>query len=289
MLWLFFAQAGYTPRPVADDGIQHMNQAGTVAPKFVFDRSARGDSSHECPKCGKSSDGKSNCCSEGGTWQGQCTLTLADGGQHTWSDGYDACDSDIVLHSVAPGKVAANCADWCSHWTVLAPECAGCESNKPKKGGLSILDFLHDKQAKGVPPEDAASVVESEPPQNPSVAYQIATPDRRGGGDTTVMKAPKRKCQSQWDGDCDRSDLHEPLQRPCQSLWDGDCDRSALRELRLPNQGPSREEWASKEAKASQEKVQQTEKQAQQQEKQDRATLLESSGLDELVPVAVPG
>jgi len=137
MLWLFFAQAGYTPRPVADDGIQHMNQAGTAAPKFVFDRSARGDSSHECPKCGKSSDGKSNCCSEGGTWQGQCTLTLADGGQHTWSDGYDACDSDIVLHSVAPGKVAANCADWCSHWTVLAPECAGCQQGTNLAAGTA--------------------------------------------------------------------------------------------------------------------------------------------------------
>lgn len=187
------------------------------------------------------------------------------------------------------GANTQTCVAWCSKWTNLAPECAGCESTKPKKGGLSILDFLHDKQAKGVPPEDAASVVESEPPQNPSVAYQIATPDRQGKGDTTVMKAPKRKCQSQWDGDCDRSDLHEPLQRPCQSLWDGDCDRSALRELRLPNQGPSREEWASKEAKASQEKVQRNEKQVQQQEKQDRATLLESSGLDELMPVAVPG
>ena len=137
MLWLFFAQAGYTPRPVADDGIQHMNQAGTAAPKFVFDRSARGDSSHECPKCGKSSDGKSNCCSEGGTWQGQCTLTLADGGQHTWSDGYDACDSDIVLHSVAPGKAAANCADWCSHWTVLAPECAGCQQGTNLAAGTA--------------------------------------------------------------------------------------------------------------------------------------------------------
>ena len=122
-MWLF-AQAGYTPRPVADDGIQHMNAA--PAPRFVFDRSATGDSSRDCPKCGLSSEGKSNCCSDGGTWQGQCTLTLADGGQHTWSDGYDACDSSITLH-VKAGVKAQNCADWCSHWTVLAPECAGCQ------------------------------------------------------------------------------------------------------------------------------------------------------------------
>ena len=134
MLWLFFAQAGYTPRPVADDGIQHLNDG--PAPKFVFDRSARGDSSHECPKCGMSSDGKSNCCSEGGTWQGQCTLTLADGGQHTWSDGYDACDVSITLH-VKAGKVAANCADWCSHWTVLAPECAGCQQGTNLAAGTA--------------------------------------------------------------------------------------------------------------------------------------------------------
>ena len=122
-LWLL-AQAGYTPRPVADDGILHMNAPAT---KFVFDRSASGDSSRDCPKCGLSSDSKSNCCSEGGTWQGQCTLTLADGGQHTWSDGYDACDVSVTLH-VKAGVKAQNCADWCSHWTVLAPECAGCQT-----------------------------------------------------------------------------------------------------------------------------------------------------------------
>ena len=136
MLWLLFARAGYTPRPVADDGIQHLNEA--PAPKFVFDRSARGDSSHQCPKCGMSSDGKSNCCSEGGSWQGQCTLTLGDGGQHTWSDGYDACDDSITLHVKAgTGKVAANCADWCSHWTVLAPECAGCQQGTNLAAGTA--------------------------------------------------------------------------------------------------------------------------------------------------------
>ena len=95
MLWLVLARVAL-PRPVADDGIQHLNDPAPTPRAFVFDRSARGDGTLRCPKCGTSPDGKSNCCSEGGTWQGQCTLTLADGGQHTWSDGYDVCDDSIA-------------------------------------------------------------------------------------------------------------------------------------------------------------------------------------------------
>ena len=207
-------------------------------------------------------------------------------------------DGDCVKPDPAKGPSCG--PDWCSKWTTLAPECAGCqkveEDKKAKPGSFSILDFLHDKQAKGTPPEEAPSVVEAvaEALQTPSVAYQIATPDRQGGRETAValkanVNAGKRKCQSIWDGDCDRSELQEPLQRPCQSAWDGDCDRSALRELQLPSQGPSREEWASREVKMRVQEEKASREHAQKQAVQDRASLLESSGLDELVPVAVPG
>jgi len=191
------------------------------------------------------------------------------------------------------------------------------EPKKPKSGGLSILNFLHDKQSTGAPAEEtqAPSVVEAvrEPPQNPSVAYQIAPPERDpvygnrlAGGETVAYAAAvappqpnpnagKRKCQSIWDGDCDRSELGDAdwhgqgRKRPCQSAWDGDCDRAALRELQLPSQGPTREEWANREKVALRDAAAASREHAQQQVAQDRATLLESSGLDELEPVAVPG
>ena len=176
-----------------------------------------------------------------------------------------------------------------------------------RSGGMNILNFLHEKQATT---GETPSVVEAvpEPPQTPSVAYQIAAPGGQGGGETADglnyqnaaapkpnPNAGKRKCQSIWDGDCDRSELGDAdwhgqgRKRPCQSAWDGDCDRAALRELQLPSQGPTREEWANREKVALVNAAAATQEHVQRQVVQDRVQLLESSGLDELEPVAVPG
>ena len=183
MLWLVLARVAL-PRPVADDGIQHLNDPAPTPRAFVFDRSARGDGTLRCPKCGTSPDGKSNCCSEGGTWQGQCTLTLADGGQHTWSDGYDACDDSIALH-VVPGtkQDAANCADWCSHWTVLAPECAGCQQGTNIAAGT----------APGAEVLAAGAAAPVKPPENLAAGIQV------------------RKCDSEREEWCDGAQIESAL------------------------------------------------------------------------------
>lgn len=102
---------------------------GPVSDSLFMNRmDAGGGSGSNCPKCATSSDGKSNCCSVGGAWEGQCTLTLADGGSHTWSEGYDACDDSTYTPKAGVAR-PADCADWCSHWTTLAPECKGCQAN----------------------------------------------------------------------------------------------------------------------------------------------------------------
>ena len=45
-----------------------------------------------CTLCGRNTDGVANCCSPGGAWEGKCTNTFAEGGEHTWIDGFDECN-----------------------------------------------------------------------------------------------------------------------------------------------------------------------------------------------------
>jgi hypothetical protein len=54
-----------------------------------------------CPECGYNHKGVANCCSHGGSWEGKCATDISlSGAQHTWIDGYNACNSLIVA---APG------------------------------------------------------------------------------------------------------------------------------------------------------------------------------------------
>ena len=57
-----------------------------------------------CPACGYNHKGVANCCSHGGSWEGKCATDISlSGAQHTWIDGYNACNSLIVA--------AAGCTD----------------------------------------------------------------------------------------------------------------------------------------------------------------------------------
>ena len=105
------------------------------------------------------------------------------------------------------------------------------------------------------------------PPQTPSVAYQLAPPERdhiygnrlsSGGGAWPPKPGPAPL------------PAPEPAPEPAEPL-------------QRPSEGPSREEWARGGEQAA------LREHAERQAAQDRAALLESSGLDELEPVAVPG
>jgi len=49
-----------------------------------------------CDVCGKNSDGVSNCCSKGGSWQDTCKDLASEGGPHTWIDGFNACKEEVT-------------------------------------------------------------------------------------------------------------------------------------------------------------------------------------------------
>ncbi len=53
-----------------------------------------------CPKCGANHMLVPNCCSHGGAWEGQCSVDVdaSDGGEHTWAEGYDACNVPAPTH-----------------------------------------------------------------------------------------------------------------------------------------------------------------------------------------------
>ena len=47
----------------------------------------------ECSKCGERDGSGSNCCFDGGAWEGMCE----EGGQHTYSEGFQACNGNPYL------------------------------------------------------------------------------------------------------------------------------------------------------------------------------------------------
>ena len=59
-----------------------------------------------CPTCGQNAKGVKNCCSTGGSWEGLCSATPVDpGNQHTWEEGFEACDSSSKK-SASPEKAS---------------------------------------------------------------------------------------------------------------------------------------------------------------------------------------
>ena len=50
-----------------------------------------------CPRCGRASGGSLNCCGGGGTWEKACVVTAVKEGQHTWQDGWDACNDKAEI------------------------------------------------------------------------------------------------------------------------------------------------------------------------------------------------
>ena len=86
----------------------------------------------KCHRCGTGKKGELNCCSKGGAWEGSCTVTLAEGGAHTWVDGFEACvpptpqQEEAVRRHAAEAAAAAMAAggqqagknqepDWAAH------------------------------------------------------------------------------------------------------------------------------------------------------------------------------
>ena len=199
MLWLVLARVAL-PRPVADDGIQHLNDPAPTPRAFVFDRSARGDGTLRCPKCGKSPDGKSNCCSEGGTWQGQCTLTLADGSQHT----VDGCNRAMTVSCTSsPGR--GELRGLVQPLTVLAPE-----APVPK-----VPTSPRAPAGRGVAAAPTAPV-----------------PEKR-------LEIQVRKCDSEREEWCDGAQIESALPpggdpRHCTTFPDAHLPDSWCAELRLP-------------------------------------------------------
>ena len=54
-----------------------------------------------CPECGRLGDDDPNCCSPGGSWHGMCEGGN-NGGQHTFHDGYQACNGGELAASALP-------------------------------------------------------------------------------------------------------------------------------------------------------------------------------------------
>ena len=46
-----------------------------------------------CAQCGRNGISSPNCCSTGGSWAGTCKHS---GGQHTWSEGFQACNGELA-------------------------------------------------------------------------------------------------------------------------------------------------------------------------------------------------
>lgn len=50
----------------------------------------------KCDKCGRFESGAFSCCAPGGTWHRNC----GDNGEHTWSDGAEACESKLNFFQI---------------------------------------------------------------------------------------------------------------------------------------------------------------------------------------------
>jgi hypothetical protein len=45
-----------------------------------------------CSTCGANEKGVSNCCNVGGSWAETCSISRSDGREHTWLEGWEACN-----------------------------------------------------------------------------------------------------------------------------------------------------------------------------------------------------
>ena len=66
----------------------------------------QGGQTRACTRCGSNGVGVPNCCSRGGAWEGKCSVSLSEGGKHTWSEGFNACLS--VDNEAAPKNSPRN-------------------------------------------------------------------------------------------------------------------------------------------------------------------------------------
>merc|ERR1719149_346420 len=55
------------------------------------DKKSEAPAKPKCHRCGTGKKGELNCCSPGGQWAGSCTVSLTEGGAHTFADGFEAC------------------------------------------------------------------------------------------------------------------------------------------------------------------------------------------------------
>ena len=50
------------------------------------------ETASSCSTCGTNENGISNCCSIGGSWADRCSVSTSEGSEHTWVEGWEACN-----------------------------------------------------------------------------------------------------------------------------------------------------------------------------------------------------
>jgi hypothetical protein len=73
----------------------------------------------QCHRCGEGTNGVANCCSKGGAWEGSCTVSLNEGGAHTWVDGWEACNRSPEQQAAEAERAAEIASTWAGKGGVM--------------------------------------------------------------------------------------------------------------------------------------------------------------------------
>ena len=113
-----------------------------------------------CPVCGHGTAGAVNCCSNGGSWEGECD----DDGAHTWEEGQNACKPLPLLQIVERLKEELGVKGNIPEAIQAAEAAMGMESGE-QQSLLEIEDSLRD-----LLPPGTSSTARSTPSTRPSGA-----------------------------------------------------------------------------------------------------------------------
>ena len=83
--------------------------------------------SPDCPRCVLAKKGPT-CCGEGGAWEGTCGKSIKGNSNHTWNEGYRACESKTVKPTTL--KPAMTTSKSATVVTKAAPLPSTCESER---------------------------------------------------------------------------------------------------------------------------------------------------------------
>jgi hypothetical protein len=166
--------------------------------------------SSSCDTCGTNNAGVANCCSNGGSWAGKCADALGDGAEHTWKDGYSACNSgtqEAAAPQVAPEQNAtmknasvSECKDTddsCAAWAATG-ECG-------KNPG-----YMLDSCCRACAQSDFAAFKQAGR-ENPPVP-QPSSSQANGGAQASAQQATTQQLKTQPEAaQQDNSEVHQGM------------------------------------------------------------------------------